>query len=277
MSVTTKPFRFGVVATPRGDAQDWPATARRVAELGYSSLLMPDGLQLPAPMPSLAMAAAVTGDLRVGTWVLAAPLRPARLAAWEAHSMTTLTGGRFDLGIGTGRPVVEQWTREMGLPYGTAADRLAHVRAVVEALRELDGADRHTPVLMAAAGPRALRLAGELADVVTVAAGALTPRREVAELLRRVRNSAGARAGQIEFVTSLFVVGDELPPAVQRYIGADLASLRAAESLALVQGSAREMADELERRRDALGTSYVTVNAEYLEPFAPVVELLTGR
>jgi hypothetical protein len=37
------------------------------------------------------------------------------------------------------------------------------------------------------------------------------------------------------------------------------------------------MADEFERRRDSLGTSYVTVNAEYLEHLAPVVEVLTGR
>jgi probable F420-dependent oxidoreductase len=276
MGVTKKPFRFGVVTTPHGGSQSWLATARRAADLGYTSLLMPDGLQLPAPMPSLAMAAAVA-DIRVGTWVLAAPLRPARLAAWEAHTMTTLTDGRFELGIGTGRPVVEQWTREMELPYGSAPQRLARVRQVIETLRDLDGTDRHTPIVMAAAGPRALQLAAELADVVTVAAGALTPRQQVADLLRQVRDHAGSRADQLEFVTSLFAVGNELPPHAQRYIGADLATLQAAESLALVQGSTRDMADEFERRRDSLGTSYVTVNAEYLEQFAPVVEALTGR
>src|SRR5690349_3285434 len=132
----TRPFRFGVVATPIGG--DWLATARRVAELGYTSLLMPDGMQLPAPMPALAMAAAVA-DLRVGTWVLAAPLRPPRLAAWEATSMTRLTGGRFELGLGTGRPVVAEWARQMGLPFGSAAQRLDQVRQLIEQVRELDG------------------------------------------------------------------------------------------------------------------------------------------
>ena len=37
------------------------------------------------------------------------------------------------------------------------------------------------------------------------------------------------------------------------------------------------MADELRRRRDALGISYFSVNAAFIEPFAPVAELLAGR
>src|SRR5258707_13903244 len=65
---------------------------------------MPDGMQLPAPMPTLAFAAAATTALRVGTFVLASPLRRPALTAWEAHSMSVLTGGRFEFGIGTGHP-----------------------------------------------------------------------------------------------------------------------------------------------------------------------------
>ena len=64
---------------------------------------MPDGTQLLSPLPALAVAAGATTALRVGTWVLASPLRPPLLAAWDAHSLSVLTGGRFDLGIGTGR------------------------------------------------------------------------------------------------------------------------------------------------------------------------------
>ncbi len=76
----TKPFRFAVQATPR-DGDQWLATARRAEELGYSSLLMPDGTQLLSPLPALALAAGATASLHVGTWVLASPLRPPRLAA----------------------------------------------------------------------------------------------------------------------------------------------------------------------------------------------------
>ena len=101
--MTDRRFRFGVVAAPYGDAAHWRATARRAADLGYDTLLVPDGLQLLAPGPALAMAAA-TADIRIGTWVYAAPLRPPYATAWEAHSLTVLTDGRFEMGIGTGRP-----------------------------------------------------------------------------------------------------------------------------------------------------------------------------
>jgi hypothetical protein len=37
------------------------------------------------------------------------------------------------------------------------------------------------------------------------------------------------------------------------------------------------MVDELQRRRDRLGVSYVSVNAAFVEQFAPVVERLTGK
>jgi probable F420-dependent oxidoreductase len=269
-----RPFRFGVVATPAGG--DWLATARRVADLGYTCLLMPDGLQLPAPMPALAMAAAVA-DIRVGTWVLAAPLRPPRLVAWEANSMTRLTGGRFELGLGTGRPIVAEWAAEMGLPFGSPAQRLDQVRQIIDEVRALDGDTQRTPVIVAAAGPRALRLAAQHADIVTLATGALTPRDTIAQMLSSVRDHAGARVDEIEFVTSVFVVGDQMPPHAERYIGADLAGLRSAGSLALLEGSAQQMADELQRRRDQFGTTYVTVNADYLEQFAPVIEILDGR
>jgi alkanesulfonate monooxygenase SsuD/methylene tetrahydromethanopterin reductase-like flavin-dependent oxidoreductase (luciferase family) len=61
---------------------------------------MPDFPQLqPSPGPTLAVAAALT-ELRVGTWVYASPLRPAWSAAWEAHSLSVLTEGRFEMGVG---------------------------------------------------------------------------------------------------------------------------------------------------------------------------------
>jgi alkanesulfonate monooxygenase SsuD/methylene tetrahydromethanopterin reductase-like flavin-dependent oxidoreductase (luciferase family) len=54
----------------------WRARVRRIADGGYSTLLMPDVPQWqPAPGPTLALAAAL-GNLRVGTWVYASPLRP---------------------------------------------------------------------------------------------------------------------------------------------------------------------------------------------------------
>jgi len=271
-----KPFRFAVQATPQ-DAAQWLATARRAEELGYSTLLMPDGMQLLSPLPALALAAGATTSLHVGTWVLASPLRPPRLAAWDAHSLSVLTGGRFELGIGTGRPeVVEQSVKLAGQPPTSGAQRLALAGQTIDALRELDG-EGHTPVLMAAGGPRARAVAAAKADAVTLAIGPLARREEAARLVAEIRDAAGTRAGSIEFAAPIFVVGDEVPPWMTRFMQADFASLIEADSLSILRGSPREMADELERRREAIGLSYIGVNAAFCEQFAPVVELLAGR
>jgi len=274
--MSTHPFRFGVVATPQ-DPKQWAFTARRVAELGYSTLLMPDGLHQVSPVAALATAAATAAEVRVGTWVLAAPLRPPAYAAWEAHSMTVLTGGRFELGIGTGLPrAVTARTEELGMPAQTPGERLAAVGETIDRLRELDDAT-HTPVLVAAGGPRARALAAEKADIVTLATSPLTPRAEVAALSAELRDLAEGRADEIEIAMNLFAVGDEIAPWARQALGADTGTLLAHDSLVLLRGSTREMADELNRRRDSVRASYICVSAAFMEQLAPVVEVLAGR
>lgn len=274
--MTTRAFRFASQAVPHHGEQ-WLATARRAEELGYSTLLMPDGMQILAPLPALALAAGATTTLRVGTFVLASPLRAPRLAAWDAHTLSLLTGGRFELGIGTGRPeVAQQSVRLLGQPPTSGSQRLAMAEQTIDYLRELDG-DGHTPVMMAAGGPKARAVAAAKADIVTPAAGPMTTREDVARLIAEVREAAGERASDLEFALPIFVIGEEAPAWIQRFLGADMATLIARDSLQILRGSPRQMADELERRRESLGISYTSVNATFMEQFAPVVELLAGR
>ena len=145
----TRPFRFGVVCPLTTDLRAWQDQVRRIADSGYSTLLMPDvpGWQ-PAPAPTLALAAELA-DIRVGTWVYASPVRPPWTTAWEAHSLSVLSEGRFEMGIGIGRPGIEDQLRELGLPVVPRGERFAQVRETVAALRQLDGPDLHTPVVMA--------------------------------------------------------------------------------------------------------------------------------
>lgn len=274
--VAARAFRFAVQAVPQDGAQ-WLGTARRAEELGYSTLLMPDGMQLPSPLPALALAAGATTSLHVGTFVLASPLRVPRLAAWDAHTLSLLTGGRFELGIGTGRPEVEaQAVQLLGQPATTGARRLAQAERTIDELRALDGG-RHTPVLMAAAGRKARAVAAAKADIVTLAVGHTASREHVAAMAADVREAAGDRAEVIEFAMPIFVVGDEAPSWARQFLQADMATLIKADSLAILRGSPREIADELERRRESIGVSYVSVNAAFSEVLAPVVELLAGR
>lgn len=270
-----KPFRFGIVATPQ-DGPSWRATARRIEQQGYDTLLMPDGTQLLAPFPALASAAAVTERLRVGTFVLAGPLRPPRLAAWEGHSLAVLTEGRFDFGIGTGRPAAKPMAEQLGLAYGTGAERLAQVAEAVRALRELDGPDRRTPVLLAAGGPKARALAAAEADVVTLAAGPLDDRATVAAAAQDVLAQAGDRAVEIELAMNIFVVGEEVPQWMRHFLEVDVEQLRAHDSLTMLRGSVDEMCDELRRRRAEFGVNRISVNGAFADALAPVVERLAG-
>ena len=154
------------------------------------------------------------------------------------------------------------------------AQRLDRVRETVAAVRARDP-DRRIPLLIAAAGPRALAVAAAEADVVTLAAPPSTPRQQVGVMADRVRQLAGPRAAQLELSMNVFVVGDEVPPFMAGFV--DNPDALAGDTLAFLRGSPRDMADELRRRRDGLGVTYFAVGEAFADRFAPVVELLTGR
>ena len=249
----TRPFRFGIVAPLITDLPTWRDQVRRIAHSGYSTLLMPDVPQgQPAPGPTLAVAAALT-DLRVGTWVYASALRQPWSTAWEAHSLSVLTNGRFEMGIGTGRPGTEV---ELGLPVVPPSERLARMREIVTGLRDLDGPDVHTPVVMGVSGPKARALAADLADTVAFA------------LIRAIRD--------VELAQHVAVVGDTVAPFMAPP-DTDPAALRAADSLEILPDDPAAAAEEIRRRREEIGFSYFVFGAACADALAPVVAQLTGQ
>jgi alkanesulfonate monooxygenase SsuD/methylene tetrahydromethanopterin reductase-like flavin-dependent oxidoreductase (luciferase family) len=271
LSGGARPLRFGVVAPLRAGLPAWRDQVRRIADSGYSTLLMPDVPQWqPAPGPTLAVAATLA-DLRVGTWVYASPLRAPWSMAWEAHSLSVLTEGRFEMGIGTGRPGIDEELRELGLPVVTPGERLSQVRDAVTSLRDLDGPDLHTPVVMAVRGPRAKALAVELADTVTFAA---TPADSRAGVMRMASDFRAIR--DVELALHVPVVGDAVAPFMTTP-DTDPAALRAADSLAVLPSDPAAAIEEVLRRREESGFSYFVVGVNAADVLAPVVAELTGR
>jgi alkanesulfonate monooxygenase SsuD/methylene tetrahydromethanopterin reductase-like flavin-dependent oxidoreductase (luciferase family) len=265
-------FRFGVVAPLRTDLPAWRDQVRRIADSGFSTLLMPDVQQWqPAPGPTLAVAATIA-DLRVGTWVYASPLRPPWSMAWEAHSLSVLTEGRFEMGIGTGRPGIEDELRQLGLPVVTPGERLSQVRDTVTSLRELDGPDFHTPVVMAVRGPKARALAVDLADTVTFAAMPGDDSR--AGIMRMAADFRAIR--DVELALHVPVVGDAVSPFMAPP-DTDPAALRAADSLLVLPSDPTAAIEEVLRRREEGGFSYIVVGANAADALAPVVGKLTGH
>jgi probable F420-dependent oxidoreductase len=153
----------------------------RAESLGYDDAWSsesggPDGI---VPLAALAVR---TRRLRLGTAILPLAHRTPALTAMTAASLQELSGGRFVLGLGvSSRYIVERW---LGQSRDRPLLRLREYLIVVRAL--LDGAkvefagdtlavrgfrlkaavSPRVPVLVAALGPRACRLAGALADGV---------------------------------------------------------------------------------------------------------------
>jgi probable F420-dependent oxidoreductase len=309
---TDRRFRFGAQLSFAGTSEDWVARARRVEELGYSTLCVPDHFddQL-APIPALVAAAAATTTLRVGTLVLDNDYRHPVLTAKEAATVDVLSGGRFELGMGAG------WLRSdyehAGIPCeraGVRIDRLAEGVAVVKGLLgggKFSFAGRHytvtglagtplpvqrpcPPLLIGGGGRRILSMAGREADIVSVnfdlssgsigtQVGATATAGATAEKVGWVREAAGDRFDDIElsYTAYLTMVTDDreaVAGGLGQGFGLDTEQVLAMPNFAI--GTVAQIADELERRRDELGFSYIVVGGECYEAMAPVVARLAG-
>jgi probable F420-dependent oxidoreductase len=280
-------FRFGAVAGFARSGQEWAATARRIEQLGFSTLLCPDGTGTFAPFQALSAAAAATSTLRLGNYVLAAPLRTPGEVAWETVSLDVLSGGRFELGLGTGRPGAERDATRLGQSFGSPGERLSRLEQTLAAVRgryDACGEARHDavrgvqqprpPVLLAGTGPRMLHLAAREADTLALALAPQSTEADVAAKTDQVRAIAGDRFDGLELNLNIALVGDDFPPQAASWLGADPAELVRAGSVTVLTGSARQMADTLLRRRDRTAVSYLSVNAQFAQRFAPVIELL---
>jgi len=297
--MTGHPFRFGVVAALARSGEEWADRVRRIESLGYSSLVMPDGLRYTlAPFPALAAAAAATRSLRVGTYVIANDYRNPVLLAKEAATLDVLSDGRFELGIGAGRPAAAEDNRMMGLGFdagGVRVSRLAESLALLKTLLAGETATasgphytaaaaeisprpaQRPPILVAGSGRRLLSLAAREADIVALGVPPTEAEGAAAEKVGWLREAAGPRFDQLELNLNLMAVGDQVPRHISAQMGLTAASLAASGSVAAVVGTTDEMCTTLLRRRERLGISYLMVGDELMEAFAPVVERLAGR
>jgi alkanesulfonate monooxygenase SsuD/methylene tetrahydromethanopterin reductase-like flavin-dependent oxidoreductase (luciferase family) len=117
--------------------------ARRVEELGFGSFWLFDHLYTPGLPDRPALEAwtlatallADTTELRVGHLVLDNNLRHPALLAQMVATLDVVSGGRLDLGLGSGSVALEH--EQAGLPWGTMAERsgrLAEAIAIVTGL-----------------------------------------------------------------------------------------------------------------------------------------------
>jgi probable F420-dependent oxidoreductase len=308
-----KPFRFGVSVRTAGSSTGWIALARKLEDLGYATLNLPDHLsERLAPMTALAAAATATTRLRLGTLVLNNDFRHPVLLARETATLDVLSERRFELGLGAGYMKAEY--DEAGLRLdrgGVRVDRLAEAVAIVKGLlagEPVTAAGDHyrvtahriyprpvqrprPPIFIGGNGPRLLRLAAAEADIVglpgiTFARGGveleLSGFRAGAadERVRLVRDAAGARFDQLELnVLVQRVIATENRRGVAEDLARRWPALTAddiLESPFVLLGSVDEIVAQLIARRLRWGVSYYVVFESVIDTFAPVVERLTG-
>ncbi len=307
-----RPFRFGVMAARARSGSEWTETARKAEDLGYSTLLMPDhfGDQL-SPIPALTAAAAVTESLRVGALVFANDFRHPAVLAKETATLDLLSDGRLEVGVGAGW-MSEDYSAT-GIPHDRPGVRIDRMIEAIAVLRGLWGDDAFSfdgehytitemkgrpkpvqaggpPVIVGGGAKRVLSTAARLADIVgvnpNVGEGKVGPEAIASmsadatdEKLGWVREAAGDRFADIEvsilkFVTIVTDDRDVVAGKVGGAMGMDAATLLASPHTLV--GSAEQIGEELIEQRERWQGSYVTVQSDALESFAPVVAALAG-
>jgi probable F420-dependent oxidoreductase len=214
----------GAWATPRNLAE----LGRRAERLGYRSLwtfsrlLAPAGADLAPvyqsvldPMVSLGFLASATSSIRLGVATVSHPFASPLLLAKQAATVDLLSGGRLDLGIGSG------WLAEEFTGSGASmARRGARADEYVAALRALwSGADGYQgeffsvppgrqdpspvqrpgpPVLIGGMSRAAMERAGRIGDGwVTASSADLSTIAESAKVVQSAARAAGRGPARI--------------------------------------------------------------------------------
>jgi probable F420-dependent oxidoreductase len=199
-----RPFRFAVQATKARSAAEWRDVARKVEDLGFSTLFVADHYLGPgpasrearwppqhlAPIAAMATAAAVTVTLRVGCRVFCVDYHLPTALAKEAATLDLLSDGRLELGLGAGWSEPEY--AAMGVAFDPAPRRIAKLAEVVALVKAHWAGDEldlhgefvnvggyaglpapvqkpHPPIMIGGGRKRVLSLAAREADIVSIA------------------------------------------------------------------------------------------------------------
>ena len=135
------PARFQVLTLPGRPWTDFRAQVLHVEELGFDTAAVPDHFcdwaNPPAPWLEcwtlMAALAVETSTIRLSTNVSQIPLRNPGVLAHQAITVDHISGGRVELGIGTGL-MIDPGTEMVGLPNWSNAERASRFGEYVELL-----------------------------------------------------------------------------------------------------------------------------------------------
>jgi probable F420-dependent oxidoreductase len=293
----------GAWATPDNLAR----FARRAEELGYHSLWTFHRLLVDAdepgdpvyqsvldPLVSLGFAAAHTSRIRLGVGVVNLPFVSPAYLAKQASTLDVLSGGRFDLGLGTGWSELEFTASDASMERrgARAEDYLSALRTLwVDEVSEYHGSfytvprSRMAPKPVQSPGPQvilggvarsALSRAGRLANGwMSRSATDLSTIAESIEIVRDAASKAGRDPSTIRIINRgrLSVTPEPLPEPGRRRLSGSYEQIRADTAWLADQGVTEVFYDlnwdPLVGSPDADPRAATERAAEILEALAP--------
>ena len=307
-----KPFRFAMQLNGAPSGVEWRDLARKVEDLGYSTLYVPDHFDDQwAPVVAITAAATATTTLRVGALVLDNDYRHPVVLAKELATLDLLSEGRLEAGIGAG------WMRTdyeaSGIPYDDPAVRVERFEEGLQIMKALwaDGrctfsgkhyeindakglprpySTPHPPIVVGGGGKRVLSIAARYADIIGVnanlRAGAVGPEVAASSLPERfderitwVKEAAGDRIDDLELqvLTVVAAVTDDRDGMAAMFAPAFGIDPEVALDIPMVLvGTVDQICETLHERRERWGFSYYVLHIQDIDTFAPVVERLAG-
>ena len=308
-----RPFRFGIQASKAGSRKEWIELAKTAEDQGFSSLTMPDHFtdQL-APVPALMSAADATSTLRIGALVWDNDYKHPIVLAKELATMDLLSDGRLEIGIGAGWMATDY--EQSGIVYDRPGVRIDRFLEGLEIIKQAMTGEKFSftghhykitdyvsaplpaqrpcpPILIGGGGPRVLKLAAQLADIVginpSMKDGVVNAEtishmsaEAVSEKIDLVKQSAGGRMSNIELNIRTFLVNirESADEAINGTASMfKVATEMVANSPFALMGPPAKIAEDLMARRERWGLSYIIVGGENVKNFAPVVKILAGK
>lgn len=263
-----------------------------------------------AAIPAMAYAAAVTNSINIGCRVFCIDYHNPVVLIKSAMTIDKLSNGRLEFGLGAG------WIKDeyaaIGLEMDEPAVRIDRLSDVIDGVKvfrgegladisndtlnwsEFSGDPKPVgavPIMVGGGSPRVLRLAGRKADIVSLnfnnRSGMIGPdgvqkstADETAKKIRWVREGAGDRFDQLELEIGAYFtfVTDDASAVLGQFAQMfGMSEEDMAQHPHALLGSVDQICDELERRREAYGISYITVGGDNMRSFAPVVARLSGK
>ncbi|MFE9742706.1 LLM class F420-dependent oxidoreductase [Streptomyces sp. NPDC006477] len=266
--------------------------AREAAEAGLRSAWFGQTFGADSPQLAAIVGREVPG-LQVGTSAIPVFGRHPLLVSSQAQTAQAATHGRYHLGLALGTKLLTEGG--FGLPferpiarlrefltalrqlteYGAADFRGELLTAVTPLPARVPGAERGVPLLVAAMGPQALRVSGELADgILPYLAGPRALAEHIVPALVASAEAAGRPAPRVVALVHGVVTDDvervrrkateqlafyEQIPSYARVV--ELSGARRASDVAVI-GDEKTVAAEIRRYRDAGATEVVFSGTE---------------